>query len=87
MNDNFQKFKETSYLKMAALSAVLFFFVVLIIEVIIGLIKGQEISEALAMYYNSGYLTGKVIGAVVYGLVIAYFYKRKAKKINNNRKK
>jgi uncharacterized membrane protein (DUF485 family) len=82
-----KKFQESSFIKMAALSALLFFVVVLVIEVIFGLFKGQSISEALYKYQNSGYLVGKGIGAVVYGLVIAYFYKRKAKKISENQKK
>ncbi|RUA08177.1 MAG: hypothetical protein DSY82_07315 [Flavobacteriia bacterium] len=82
-----KKFQENSFIKMAALSALLFFVVVLIIEAVFGLFKGQQISEALSKYSNTGYLTGKIIGAIVYGLVISYFYKRKAKKVSENQKK
>jgi uncharacterized membrane protein len=82
-----KKFQESSFFKMAALSAILFFFIVLIIEVLFGLFKGQGIAESLSEYYKTGYLTGKIIGAMVYGLIIAYFYKRKAKKIAENQKK
>jgi len=82
-----KKFQELSFIKMAALSAILFFVIVLAIDMIFGLFRGQNISEALIKYSNSGYLTGKILGAIVYGLVISYFYKRKAKKISENQKK
>jgi len=48
-----KKFQENSFLKMAALSALLFFVVVLIIEAVFGLFKGQQISEALSKYSNT----------------------------------
>ncbi len=77
-----KKFQEYSFIKMAVLSTLLFFVVVLIIDIIFGLFRGQDLSGALSKYSNPGYLTGKIIGAVVYGLIISYFYKRKAKKIS-----
>lgn len=82
-----KKFQEYSFFKMAALTALLFFVVVLVIDIVFGMFREQSFSESLLKYSNLGYLTGKIIGAIVYGVVVSYFYKRKAKKLAENQKK
>lgn len=79
-------FKERSFVQMAVSSALLFFFVVMIIEVIFSFFKDETVSDVLVKYTTAEYVIAKLIGAAVYGLVIAYFYQRKAKKIRENRK-
>ena len=66
---------------MVVVSAVLFFMIVIMIELFLSLIRGETASEVLTKITGSNFILSKIIGAVVYGIIIAFFYKRKAKKI------
>ena len=75
------KFKEFSFVKMVVVSAGLFFMIVIIIELFLSLIRSETVSEIIIKISSPNFILTKVIGAVIYGVVIAFFYKRKAKKI------
>jgi len=79
-----KNFKEFSFLKMAVVSSILFFMIVMIIELFLSLIRSETLSEITTKILSPNFLISKVLGAVIYGLVIAFFYKRKAKKAQKN---
>lgn len=66
---------------MVALSAILFFVVVNILKFVVALFGGESFSEILEKASTSDYLISNLLGALVYGIIISIFYKRKAKKI------
>ncbi len=78
-----KNFKEFSFVKMAGVSAILFFVVVIIIELFLSLVRGETLSEVTSKIFTQEFLIPKVLGSIVYGIVIAFFYKRKAKKLQN----
>ncbi len=75
------KFKEFSFVKMVVVSAALFFMIVIIIELFLSLIRSETVSEITTKILSPNFILTKIIGAVVYGIIIAFFYKRKAKKV------
>jgi len=76
----FQKYLEMSFVKVVAISALLFFVVVSIIKFIIALFGGESASDVLSNMFSSKYLISNLIGALIYGLIITFYYKRKYKK-------
>ncbi len=76
----FQKYLELSFIKVVGISALLFFVIVSIIKFIIALIGGDGISDILSNMATSEYLVSNLIGALLYGLIITFYYKRKHKK-------
>ncbi len=74
-------FKEFSFAKIAIVSGLLFFMIVLIIELFLSLIKSETLSEITSKVLSPDFIIVKIAGAVVYGLVIAFFYKRKQKRL------
>jgi len=60
--------------------ALLFFVFVNIIKFIIALFNGESFSEIIAKASTSEYLISNFFGAVVYGLIMAFYYKRRAQK-------
>lgn len=79
-----KNFKEFPFVKMAVVSAILFFMIVIIIEIFLSLIRSETLSEITTKMFSQNFLFSKILGAVIYGLIIAFFYKRKAKRINKN---
>ena len=75
-----KKFIEMPFIKVVAMSALLFFVVVSILKFLIALIGGTNISDITAKMLSSEYLITNTIAALVYGVIITYFYKRKYKK-------
>lgn len=76
----FQKYLEMSFIKVVGISALLFFVIVSIIKFIIALIGGDGVSDILSNMATSEYLVSNLIGALFYGLIITFYYKRKYKK-------
>ncbi len=74
------KFKEFSFVKMVVVSAVLFFMIVIIIELFLSLIRSEPLSEILTKITSPDFILTKVVAAAIYGIIIAFIYKRKAKK-------
>ncbi|MCF6223993.1 MAG: hypothetical protein L3J34_09720 [Flavobacteriaceae bacterium] len=75
-----RKYLEMSFIKVVAISALLFFVVVSIIKFIIALFSGDSVSDILSNMVTSKYLVSNLIGALIYGLIITFYYKRKYKK-------
>ncbi len=75
------KFKEFSFVKMVVVSAGLFFMIVIMIELFLSLIRSETLSEIVTKISSPNFILTKIIGAVIYGVIVAFFYKRKAKKI------
>lgn len=78
----FQKYLEMSFVKVVGISALLFFVVVSILKIFIALIGGENVSDILSNMVTSNYLVSNLIGALIYGLIITFYYKRKYKKNN-----
>ncbi len=76
----FQKYLEMSFIKVVGISALLFFVVVSIIKFIIALFNGDGVSDILFNMATSKYLVSNLMGALLYGLIITFYYKRKYKK-------
>jgi hypothetical protein len=58
----------------------LFFVFVNIIKFVVALFKGETFSAIIEKASTSDYLISNFFGAVVYGLIMAFYYKRRAKK-------
>jgi hypothetical protein len=76
MRDRFEKL---SFTKMIVVASILFLIIVVIIDFFIGLTK-FSLQEVLSNMSTLTYISRKFIVAFVYGLIIAYIYKRKQKK-------
>ncbi len=82
-----KKFQEYPFWKIAVLSAILFFIIVVIIELFISLVRSETASDITTKYLSQEFLFSKAVGAIVYGLIIAFFYRRKAKKLQERSNK
>ena len=76
MRDRFEKL---SFTKMIVVASILFLIIVVIIDFFIGLTK-FSLQEVLSNMSTLTYISRKLIVAFVYGLIIAFIYKRKQKK-------
>jgi len=76
MRDRFEKL---SFTKMIVVASILFLIIVVIIDFFIGLTK-FSLQEVLSNMSTLTYISRKIIVAFVYGLIIAFIYKRKQKK-------
>ena len=74
-----KKFKDLSFLQTFLATAIIFLIIVILIEFVYGLSKvGFE--EALNGLSNPKYLLRKLVGAVIYALIMTFYFKRKRKK-------
>ena len=74
-----KKFKDLSFLQTFIVTAVIFLVIVLLIEFLYGLTK-VSFDEALAGLSDPKYLLRKLAGAVIYALIMTFYFKRKRKK-------
>lgn len=74
-----KKFKDLSFLQTFIVTAVIFLVIVLLIEFLYGLTK-VSFDEALAGLSDPKYLLRKLVGAVIYALIMTFYFKRKRKK-------
>ena len=75
-----KKFQQYPYWKMVGLSALLFFIVVMVIKFLIALARGGDFNELIQESLSLKYIASNLVGALVYGLIISWFYTRKANK-------
>jgi hypothetical protein len=73
------KFEKLSFTKMIVVASILFLIIVIVIDFFIALTK-VSLDDVLANMSTLTYFSRKVIVAFVYGLIIAFIYKRKQKK-------
>jgi uncharacterized metal-binding protein len=73
------KFKNLSFTKMIVVASLLFLVIVVIIDLFIGLSK-FSLEDVLTNMTTWTYISRKLLVALVYGLIIAFIYKRKQKK-------
>ena len=73
------KFEKLSFTKMIVVASILFLIIVVVIDFFIGLSK-FSLDDVLTNMTTWTYISRKLLIAFVYGLIIAYIYKRKQKK-------
>ena len=74
-----KKFKDLAFLQTFLVTALIFLVIVLLIEFLYGLTK-VSFNEAIAGLTNTKYLLRKVVGAIIYALIMTFYFKRKRKK-------
>ena len=75
-----RKYIEMPFIKVAAISALLFFVIVSIIKFLVAWISDEPISDITTKMVSSEYLVSNLLGSLAYGVIITFFYKRKYKK-------
>jgi len=60
--------------------ALLFFVFVNIIKVVVALFQGETFSAIMEKAMTTDYLISNLFGAIVYGLIMGFYYKRRANK-------
>jgi len=73
------KFEKLSFTKMIIVASILFLIIVVIIDFFIGFTK-FPLQDVLTNMSTLEYISRKLLVAFVYGLIIAFIYKRKRKK-------
>lgn len=74
-----QHFSDWSFIKTFIVIGLIFLVVVVIIEFLYGLTQ-VSFEEALTGLSNPKYLIRKLVGSVIYALVMTLYFKRKRKK-------
>ena len=73
------KFEKLSFAKMIIVASILFLIIVVIIDFFISLSK-FSVEDVITNMTRLTYISRKLLVAFVYGLIIAFIYKRKRKK-------
>ncbi len=73
------KFKDFSFVKTVIITSLLFLVIVILIEFLYSLTK-FSFDDAVLNLSNPKYLIRKFVAAIVYGLIITFFFKRQQKK-------
>ena len=74
-----KSFENYSFIQTFLITAVIFIFIVLLIEFFYALTQ-MSFDEALTGLANPKYLLRKLIGAVIYAVIMTFYFKRKRKK-------
>lgn len=74
-----EKFESLSFWKMIVVASILFLIIVVIIDFFIALSKFPP-KDVLNNMITLTYISRKLIVAVIYGIIIAFIYRRKQKK-------
>ena len=74
-----QHFSDWSFIKTFIVIGLIFLVVVVIIEFLYGLTQ-VSFEEALTGLSNPKYLIRKLVGSVIYALIMTLYFKRKRKK-------
>lgn len=74
-----RNFKDFSFLQTFLVTALIFLVIVVLIEFLYGLTK-VSFEEALAGLTDPKYLIRKLVGSVIYALIMTFYFKRKRKK-------
>ncbi len=75
-----RNFVEMPFYKGAIIAASLFFVVAGVFKFIWALVSGETLADITAKMVTADFLVSNFIGAIVYGIVITFYYKWKAKK-------
>jgi len=75
-----RNFVEMPFYKGATIAAGIFFVVAGIFKFIWALVSGEVLADIISKLGTSEFLISNFIGAIVYGIVITFYYKWKAKK-------
>ena len=76
-----KSFENYSFIQTFLITAVIFMVIVLLIEFFYALTQ-MSFDEALTGLANPKYLLRKLIGAVIYAVIMTFYFKRKRKKAN-----
>ena len=74
-----KSFKDMSFLQTFLVVAGIFLVIVILIEFLYGLTQ-MSFEEALVGLSNPKYLIRKLVGSVIYALIMTFYFKRKRKK-------
>ncbi len=74
-----KSFKDLSFLQTFLLIAGIFLAIVILIEFLYGLTQ-MSFDEALTGLSNTKYLVRKLVGSIIYALIMTFYFKRKRKK-------
>lgn len=74
-----KSFENYSFIQTFLITAVIFMVIVLLIEFFYALTQ-MSFDEALTGLANPKYLLRKLIGAVIYAVIMTFYFKRKRKK-------
>ncbi len=74
-----KSFKDLSFLQTFLVIALIFLVIVILIEFLYGL-TNVSFEEALAGLSDPKYLIRKLVGSVIYALIMTFYFKRKRKK-------
>jgi len=74
-----KNFKTLSFVQTAIITSLIFLVIVILIEFLYSLTK-LSFDDAILNLSDSKYLIRKLIAAVVYGLIMTFYFKRKQKK-------
>ena len=75
-----RNFAEMPFYKGATIAGLLFFVVVAVFKFVYALYSGEAIADITAKMATTDFLISNIVGAVVYGVVITFYYKWRAKK-------
>ncbi len=75
-----RNFVEMPFYKGATIAGLLFFIVVAAFKYFYALFSGEAVADIVAKMATIDFLISNLVGAVVYGIVITFYYKWKAKK-------
>lgn len=74
-----RSFKDFSFLQTFLATALIFLVIVILIEFLYGLTK-VSFEEALSGLMDPKYLIRKLVGSVIYALIMTFYFKRKRQK-------
>lgn len=75
-----RNFVEMPFYKGAVIAATIFFMVASIFKFLWALVSGETIADIITKMSTSEFLISNFSGAIIYGIVITFYYKWKAKK-------
>lgn len=73
--------KNMSFFKLVLLSAIVFLAIVLLIEFLYSLTSKESVSQIVDNMTTTNYMIRKVVSSLVYGIIITFFMKKKAKSL------
>ena len=74
-----KSFKDLSFLQTFVVVAIIFLVIVILIEFLYGLTK-VSFEDAIAGLSSPKYLIRKLVGSVIYALIMTFYFKRKRQK-------
>lgn len=75
------KINKFSFIKLVLYTASIFLIIVLIIEFLYSLTTKETVTEIFNNMKTPIYIIKKIVSSLIYGIIMAYFMKRKAKSI------